>query len=339
MIYYFKSFIVLVSILFLFSASMAQNKRPSNFPLLKGPYLGQKPPGKMPLLFAPNIISNGFSNRDVAISSDGKEMYFGLNVAKYLTIIETHQVDGIWSKPKVLPFASDSRYKYFEPTLSPDGNKMFFLSNMPIDGSSEPSDEDIWVVDRTESGWGKPYNLGAPINSKGNEFFPSLTNDETMYFTRGKAGERINFIYRSKLVNGKYTEPEKLPKQVNCGTNRFNAYIAPDESYIVVPALGVEGGLGGVDYYIVFRNDDDTWCEPINMGDKINSATGREWSFYVSPDQKYIFYMASKEPTDSSIPKKLSIDFFNKLVNIPENGQSDIYWIDAGIIDELKNQK
>ncbi|MCP5077244.1 MAG: hypothetical protein GY951_04210, partial [Psychromonas sp.] len=140
----------------------------------------------------------------VAISSDGKEMYFGLSFSKFLTIIETHQVDGVWSKPKILSFASDSRYKYFEPALSPDGRQMFFLSNMPIDGSDNPSDEDIWVVDRTENGWGKPYNLGEPVNSRGNEFFPSLTNDRTIYFTRAKVGERINYIYRSKFINGKY---------------------------------------------------------------------------------------------------------------------------------------
>jgi hypothetical protein len=216
------------------------------------------------------------------------------------------------------------------------GKKMYFLSNRPKDGTENPADEDIWVVDREGDSWGEPYNLGAPVNSDGNEFFPSLTKDGTLYFTRVEKGGRVNAIYRSRLVNGKYIEAEKLPEQVNCGVNRFNAFIAPDESYIVVPALGVKGALGGVDYYIVFRNADDTWSEPINMGPKINSAVGSEWSFYVSPDGKCIFYMASKILPENKQPKKLTHEFFKQLHNSPENGSADIYWMNSTIIEELR---
>jgi hypothetical protein len=166
-----------------------------------------------------------------------------------------------------------------------------------------------------------------------------LTDDGSIYFTRAEKGQRINFIYRSRLVDGTYTTPEKLPEQVNCGTNRFNAYVAPDESYMVVPALGVKGGFGGVDYYIVFRNEDDSWQEPINMGAKINSATGSEWSFYVSPDKKYAFFMATKVLPKEKQPALLSRDFFLNLSSMPENGLPDIYWVDAKLIETLRPKK
>ncbi len=309
------------------------------FPVLKGPYLGQKISGTTPELFAPGIISDGLPNRDVAISPDAKEIYFGLHSMdfSYSTILFTQCTNGIWTKPEAAAFANDPRYIYLEPCLSYDGQKMFFLSNLPKDSSDIPGDEDIWVVEKTNGEWGKPYNLGAPINTEGREFYPSLTHDGTLYFTRAEAGQRIHFVYRSRLVNGQYTIPEKLPEQVNCGTNRFNAYIAQDESYIVVPALGMPDSFGGVDYYIVFRNDDDSWQEPINMGPNINSPTGEEWSFYVSPDNQYIFFMATRGLPADQQPQRLTAQFFKNLLTIPQNGNSDIYWMDAKIIYDLRS--
>ncbi len=309
-----------------------------SFPVLKGPYMGQVPPGIEPELFAPGIISNGMANRDVAISPDGKEMYFGIHTPdfSYSSILVTKEINGIWTKPEVLPFATNPKYMHLEPALSKDGNKLFFLSTMPNDGTNKPSDEDIWCVDRTEDGWGEPYNLGEPVNSKGHEFFPSLTDDNTIYFTRRDPGQREEFIYRSKFNNGKYETAEKLPKQVNCGKNRFNAFVAPDESYVIVPVVGMEDGLGGVDYYIVFRNKDDTWNEPINMGSKINSPTGANWSMYVTHNQEYIFYMATKELPEENLPETINYDFFSNLKDSPLNGNPDIFWVDAKIIEKLR---
>jgi len=227
-----------------------------------------------------------------------------------------------------------------EPALSFDGNKLFFLSTMPKDSTENTADEDIWVVDRQEDGsWGDPYNLGAPINTKHHEFYPSLTKDGTMYFNRRDNGERIEYIYRSKFVNGKYQTPEKLPEQVNCGTTRFNAFVAHDDSYIIVPAVGMPDAMGGVDYYIVFHNEDDTWQEPINMGPKVNSKVGTGWSAYVTRDQKYMFYMATKEMPKEKQPQNLNIDFFTDLLTIPQNGAPDIYWIDAKFIEDLNPNK
>lgn len=314
------------------------SQKNSKFPVLKGDYLGQKVPSDTPEIFAPGIISNGLANRDVTISPDGKQMFFGVHTTdfSFASILVSKQIKGQWTKPEVVEFATDPRYFYLEPALSFDGQKMFFLSNMPKDSTDNPADEDIWAVDRVGEGWGKPYNLGAPINTEGREFYPSTTKDGTLYFTRAEKGQRVHFIYRSRLVDGKYSTPEKLPEQVNCGANRFNAYVAMDESYMVVPAAGIEGGQGGIDYYIVFRNDDDTWQEPINMGDKINSPTGGEWSFYVSPDNKYIFYMATKTVSPQKLPKVLNADFFMNMQISPENGNADIYWVDAKVIENLR---
>jgi hypothetical protein len=119
--------ITLISLL-VFSA-IAQTNEKNTFPVLKGDYFGQPLPGDTPELFAPGIISNGLANRDVAISPDGNEMYFGLHSAafRYSTILFANQVNGTWTEPEVLPFASDPRYVYLEPALSYDGQKNVLL--------------------------------------------------------------------------------------------------------------------------------------------------------------------------------------------------------------------
>ncbi|MCZ4694099.1 TolB family protein [Ancylomarina euxinus] len=334
-----KKTLLILSLLALCNSLFAQSKT-ETFPVLKGQYMGQKLPGLSPELFAPNIISNGLANRDVAISPDGKEMYFTLHTAKfeYAIIVCSKLVNGRWTRPEIVPFATDSRYKYLEPALSYDGQKLFFVSDRPMDGSNEPVAEDIWVVDRKNDSWGEPYNIGAPVNFEGGDFFPSLTKDGTLYFTRNELEGRISNIYRSRLVDGKYSSPEKLPAQINCGTTRFNAYVSPDESFVVVPAVGVEKDYRGVHYYIVFRNEDDTWQEPLALSSEINTPMGTGWSFYMSPDMKYIFYMATKPLAKENHPETLSVDFLHRFSEMPQNGNSDIYWVDAKIIENLRPQ-
>jgi len=70
-------------------------------------------------------------------------------------------------------------------------------------------------------------------------------------------------------VNGKYEEPKLLPKKINSGKS-FHPFIAPDESYLLFDGER-EDGYGDSDIYISFRQQNGTWGNPINLGDKINT--------------------------------------------------------------------
>ncbi|MGB5813585.1 MAG: hypothetical protein WBH75_15795 [Thermoanaerobaculia bacterium] len=313
-------------------------KAASEFPILTGDYLGQEPPGMEPELFGPGIVSTGLGERDVAMTPDGSEIYYTAVVGpafNFGAIVVTKRVAGQWTPPEVAPFSG--HHMDLEPAISPDGQQFFFMSTRPVPGATETTgNEDIWVMDRSGEGWGEPYNLGPPINTEGGEFFPSVTEDGTLYFTR-KVAEGSESIYRSHLVDGVYSEPELLPEQVNSGQLRFNAFIARDESYIIVPVWGREDSLGGVDYYIVFRSPEDVWSEPINMGETVNAAEGAEWSPYVSPDGKYLFFMSSRATIQERFsPVPQTYDSLQDLHNQPMNGSFDIWWIDARIIEELR---
>jgi len=265
-------------------------------------------------------------------------MYFCITTQNFSfsSIIVTKQINGKWTKPEVAPFAADPRYKYTEPAFAIDGKRFFFASNMPKDGTDAAGDFDIWAIDIIKGKWGKPYNIGEPVNTSGGEFFPSVTKDGTLYFTRNDAGVQTSFIYRSRFINGKYSAPEKLPEQINCGGDRYNAYVAKDESFVVIPAQGVEKGKFGALYYIVFRNADGSWQNPVNMGPQINTPAGRGWSFYISPDNKYLFFMSTRSSEDKILPPSLSLEFFQKIFLMPQNGNPDIYWADSKIMEGLK---
>ncbi len=316
------------------------------FPKLTGDYLGQTPPGRTAELFAPGIVSTGMHTRDVAMTPDGLEIYFGAIIGGLAVIMETRLVDGQWTRPEVASFAENPASLELEPAISPDGEHFYFLSTRPPEGAEpDPADfgrwvnQDIWVMDREGDGWGEPYNLGPPINSDAPEFFPSVTHDGTMYFTREDPETRASEIWRARrLDSGQgegYAEPEKLGPQVNSGGDQYNAFIAPDESYLIVCTAGREDSIGGSDYFVVFRDSDDNWSEPVNMGDEINTPGG-EWSPYVSPDGRYFFFMSPRPPSADSHPARLTYEYLKEIHNRAPNGDAAIYWIDASVIEDLR---
>jgi len=299
----------------------------SVFPTLTGDYLGQRPPGEQAALFAPGIVSTGLLTRDVAMTPDGHEFYFCVAVGQYSysAILVSKRIDGVWTEPEVAPFSTNPDWTHLEPAISPDGQRFFFLSNRPI-GDEEPGERDIWVMDRQGDHWGEPYNLGPPVNSDASEYFPSVTRDGTLYFTRSDPETRVHTIWRSRLLDGEYQEPELLPELINSGHMPFNAFIAPDESYLIVPIYGRDDTRGATDYYICFRDEHDHWTGPFNMGDQVNSENGVEYSPYVSRDGKYFFFMSDRTDDGDDEEPASYAQILERLLE-PRNGSADLYWI------------
>lgn len=307
-------------------------------PEFSGPYLGQQPPGAEARLFAPGIVNTGLYTRDLAMTPEGDEIFFGVSTGgfHYATIAHTRLVNGRWTPPEIAPFCRDPRFMDAEPFITPDGSRLLFLSNRPRPGQqAEEANEDIWAVDRTDEGWGEPYNLGPPVCSDAEEYFPSVTRDGTLYFTRSSRELGGSFIYRSWLVDGAYQEPERLPEQVNHGNNQFNAFIAPDESYLILPTVR-EDSLGGLDYYISFLDEKGQFSELVNMGPSVNSSDRAEWSASLSPDGRYLFFMSGARTGRPTEPNPMTWDALQDLHDSPRSGAAKIYWVDAGFIDSLR---
>lgn len=308
------------------------------FPVLSGPYLGQSPPGSEPQLFAPGIVNAGLYTRDMSMMPDGSELYFGINVGSYqlTAILVAKQVGGRWTRPEVTPFSADPRWSDIEPAIAADGQTLYFASTRPTEGGDTAEEHhSIWAMKRTADGWGEPYLLPGTINDGSDNFFPSVTRDGTLYFTRDLP-DGGNAIFRSRFVDGDYQKAEKLPSEVNATRNQFNAFVAPDETYLIVPIFGLDDSLGATDYYIVYRDPDDTWSEAVNLGAKINTDGGFEYAPYVSPDGKYFFFMSSRSNAVELAGARLTFDKMRELHSTPETGLPGIWWVEASFIEDLK---
>ena len=130
-------------------------------------------------------LNSEFEDGSPAISPDFSTIYFtrckkGKNQQLGCQIMSAKTDGRDWEDPEVvLPELGDS-VTVAHPAISPDGNTLYFVSDMP-GGLGE---NDIWKVSRSGGGsWGKPVNLGEEINTPGNELYPYVHPDGTLYFS------------------------------------------------------------------------------------------------------------------------------------------------------------
>lgn len=290
-------------------------------------YFGQTPPGKTPELFLPEIISTRRDERDITISPYGSEIYYSMVLpANKVQVILYLRFDGsFWSEPEVAYFSGI--YNDIEPAFSPDGNKLFFASDRPAKKGEEPADYNIWYVEKGESGWSDPVNVGELINTENDEFYPSVSNSGTLFFTAKRPdsfGEED--IYYSRFVEGRYYTPVNAGSAVNSPFADFNAYIASDESYLIFSSYSRGDGLGDGDLYISLKESDTIWTEAKNMGKDINSSE-LDYCPFVTFDGKYLFFTSNKSNPNlnTHYPKR-----FKAIINLADgitNGLGNIYWV------------
>ncbi|MCP4901896.1 MAG: hypothetical protein GY906_33445 [bacterium] len=302
----------------------------AEFPALTGPYLGQSPPGRHPELFAPGIVSTGLAELNSVFTPDGKEFYYAVDIGMDWVIMVTRERNGTWSTPEVASFSRED--SAVDLSISADGQRLFYCSNRSRSGSGEREHNlDIWYVDRTEDGeWSEPTNLAA-INSDSSEFYPSVTADGTLYFLSGRdGGLGRNDIYRSQFANGEYAEPENLGPVVNTPGGEGDAFIAPDESYIIFNSSGHKRGPADGSLFISYRSDDATWSTPRNLSSAMQ-ADRSDFCPMLSPDGKYFFF-SSARPRFADSSGHLTWVTLTEAQSRPENGNTDIYWISADFI-------
>ncbi|MBP8644334.1 MAG: PD40 domain-containing protein [Bacteroidales bacterium] len=175
-------------------------------------------------------LSTVFNEGAQSLSSDGKTMYYTICQGDCDLYFSTINSDGSWGHPLKLPPAINSeKSSEKQPSISPDGQMLYFVSNRPggLGGF------DIWVSVKNPNGvWGNAVNLGQPVNSPGNEQSPFIHFDnKTLYFSSndhiGMGGQDI---FVSHLTDsGKWSEPLNLGYPINTCKN---------EEGLVVNAIG-----------------------------------------------------------------------------------------------------
>jgi Tol biopolymer transport system component len=290
-------------------------------------YPGNTLPADTPAIFAPGLLTDGFNNRDFTISPAGDEVFYTLQQRSISTILHLKKVNGQWSKPEVAPFAG--KYRDLEASFSPDGKTLFFASDRPLQkDSAAKKDFDIWQAAKLPNGnWGEPVNLGPVVNTAKNEFYPSVTKNGNLYFTvEADYGKGKEDIVVCKLTKQGYTAPVSLGEGVNSAKYEFNAFVDPDEEYILFTSFGREDDMGGGDLYISHKDKNGAWLPAKHLPAGINSAV-IDYCPYVSPDKKYLIFTSSRLNKQMTDGKPKNYKLIQKLVNSPGNGQDDLYWL------------
>ena len=299
-----------------------------------GPPYASKQPLPEPTIFGSGIISTADFDSHPAFTPDGKTLYFlrSSPTFNFWTIVVSHYEKNHWSTPEVLSISG--QYRDADPFITSDGKRLYFISDRPKDAantSAESRSLDIWFMEKAGNGWGPPQNVGAPVNSPGQEWYPTIAQDGTMYFGSDREGGKGRTdLYRSRFVDGKYTDPENLGDAINTQFEEFEPYISPDQKYLIFMTQRPDG-RGGSDLYISYQRN-GVWTKATNLGDKINSS-GSEYSPLVTPDGKYFFWSSTRSLPATSQTKRLTYsDLLNKLRS-PGNGLGDIYQIDISALN------
>jgi hypothetical protein len=253
---------------------------------------GQTPPSLTPVVFAPGLVSGPGDQGNAVVYPGGKEIYFweverrpgGVTA----TIRVTRERNGVWSTPAVVPFSGTYMDAYI--ALHPDGSRLYFQSNRPIDPAESTFEYNLWYVEREGDGWSEARPMGRPINGRNHTGGASVTRDGTMYFTLMDLKGGAQSLYRSSYVDGAYQEPELLPPEVNVGLQNCDSYVAPDESYLVFTAFPRVGhGDNAGASYIAFRDGEGRWSPARKLGTTFN-GNGQPSALTVSWDGRYAFF-------------------------------------------------
>lgn len=270
------------------------------------------------------FLSNYHHVRDFTISSDQKEAYFSIVSPneKLSAIAFMKKVKDKWSKPELVSFTG--KYKDLEPFLSTDGLKLYFASNRSLTENGEPKDFDIWFVERknTASEWSAPVNIGSPVNTAADEFYPTVARNNNLYYTSDSDKSMgKDDIFMSVWNGKKYENPIRLDENINSKGYEFNAYISPDENFLIYTIYGSPDGLGSGDLYISFKDADGRWKKSFNLS-AFNSESMDYCPFYDASTQTLYFTSKRSLPTTKSFQ---NIKAFETEIQQYQNGLSRIY--------------
>lgn len=228
----------------------------------KDEYLGQKPPGLTPELFAPGIVATKeHRETEVLFTPNMTELSFTRLGGKYKspTWLVMQFKDNSW-KLKNIPSSEQKHYKqHFEKSVE-HMNKIDVFNDIPI------------------VGYTKSLN-------------------ETYYFYELDLKDGSGQLSYSRKINGKYEKPIVMNKNINKGKYIAHPFVAPDESYLMWDAE--VDGQNTPDMFISFKNEDGTWGEAINMGDTINTPA-YEQRPKLTPDGKYLFFWRGDRKVDKN---------------------------------------
>ncbi len=179
--------------------------------------------------------SNVHKNGDATLAKDGQQKQ------RLYTATKSGE---IWGEPQALSF-NDNQFDDCHPALGLEGDKMIFASNRP----GGQGGMDLYITFKVGDSWSDPINLGPKVNTKGNEVFPFLHADNTLYFTSdGHAGTGGFDLYFTQAEGSEWIAPVNMGKPFNTAGDDFGLIVDLDKKNGYYSSNG-NGGQGGDDIF------------------------------------------------------------------------------------------
>lgn len=129
-------------------------------------------------------VNTNYDEGTCCFSPDGREMYLtqcatSPSFPRYAQIVKSDRSDAAWGKATPITLTGDTLSSFAHPAISPDGQWLYFTSDMP----GGKGGLDIWRVRITPAGFGGVENLGEPVNTAGDEEFPTFRTNGDLYFS------------------------------------------------------------------------------------------------------------------------------------------------------------
>lgn len=197
-------------------------------------------------------VNTSYHDGPVSFSVDGNSLYLTrVNYVKkkdqgfvnYAKLYIMAKEGRTWGKLVSFPYNSDA-YSCAHASISADGSTLFFSSDMPGGFGGK----DLWMCRRNADGWDKPVNLGADINTGGDEMFPYIRKDGALFFSsNGLPGFGGLDVFSARLVNQVWLLKRNEGLDVNSSADDFGIIFSSDSTGFV--SSNREGGKGGDDIY------------------------------------------------------------------------------------------
>lgn len=301
------SFILLTLVLVLNACnSKNQDSKVSDSPTKKNTYFGQKPPGLIPEVFAPGIISiNGRYEHAISFSPTLNEVYFSANIVDVDPSIYFSKVkDKKWTNPKKANFTKGKKVGEMHPFVNPNGDKIYFAAHDEFTLSHHKSSVKAWYVNRLDSTWSDAIQIDSPINDDF-VFYPNEAKNGDLFYTNVSKRK----MYYAPNKNGGFSEVNEVGIEFG-----FHGFISPTQDYLVVNGRNKEDDQRkDSEIYVYFKKKDRTWSKPINLGNEVNSNFA-ETCPSITPDGKYLFFSRYNE----------------------EGGLSNFYWVSTEVIHKVR---
>jgi len=246
---------------------------------LRGPYLGQEPPGLEHKLFAPGLVSLAAGTEfGGTFSPDGKELYFTRN----MVIMVSRELEGGWTVPEPVRFSAG--FRAHEPHITADGRRLYFgwFRAAPQGLPKTPEDYGIWVIERTPEGWSEPRYVGYGM-------YVTSGQDGNIYVTDISSGGPDDHIARVVLKEGRFSRFEPLGGGLGRppagSTATAHPCVSPDGRTMLFDANK------GAGLFVSFSEGDGDWSEPVRLSEHgLPKGAAIAW---FSHDGKYLFFSES----------------------------------------------